>query len=245
MAETGSQAWLYGGLNSDDTNGVFASQLTPGSQIVTYPTANYQIDGSPGEPLAKNAVYRGPCLFSRCIAYSQEPFVDSTGRITYFQTPTLAAGTHKIDVVVTSANADNQFIFDYFAIFQGGSISAPTPIATLSGPPAITLSSRLPTVTSSSHPTATSSGFFNVTSTGPPAGTSTFPVAARLSSNSVGTIVGGVVGGVAGVIVLAVALWSFLMGRCSGRRDLEDSLRDEDSLSDEGSLRSGGSYTFH
>jgi hypothetical protein len=40
MTETGSQAWLYGGLvNSTDADG----------QIVSYPTADYKVDGVSGE----------------------------------------------------------------------------------------------------------------------------------------------------------------------------------------------------
>ena len=40
MVEIGSQAWLYGGLmNGTDASG----------QIFFYPTAEYRIDGVPGE----------------------------------------------------------------------------------------------------------------------------------------------------------------------------------------------------
>ena len=40
MVEIGSQAWLYGGL----INGTNSS-----GQIVSYPTANYKVDGVSGE----------------------------------------------------------------------------------------------------------------------------------------------------------------------------------------------------
>jgi hypothetical protein len=43
---TGTQAWLYGGLFNTSTNG---------QQILTYPTADYQIDGVSGELLDRNA----------------------------------------------------------------------------------------------------------------------------------------------------------------------------------------------
>jgi hypothetical protein len=40
MVEIGSQAWLYGGLvNAADADG----------QIVSYPTADYKVDGDSGE----------------------------------------------------------------------------------------------------------------------------------------------------------------------------------------------------
>jgi hypothetical protein len=40
MAEIGSQAWLYGGLENDtDVDG----------QIVSYPTADYKVDGASGK----------------------------------------------------------------------------------------------------------------------------------------------------------------------------------------------------
>ena len=46
MAETGSQAWLYGGLlNITSANG----------QILSYPTADYRIDGTSGESLNEKA----------------------------------------------------------------------------------------------------------------------------------------------------------------------------------------------
>jgi len=47
MAETGSQAWLYGGLlNDTGVNGQ-----------ISYPTAEYHIDGISGESLNRNAVH--------------------------------------------------------------------------------------------------------------------------------------------------------------------------------------------
>lgn len=41
--ETGSQAWLYGGLATAD------------GQIFNYPTADYEIDGVSGESLRREA----------------------------------------------------------------------------------------------------------------------------------------------------------------------------------------------
>jgi len=46
MVETGSQAWLYGGLlNITSSNG----------EIVSYPTADYRIDGASGKSFSGNA----------------------------------------------------------------------------------------------------------------------------------------------------------------------------------------------
>ena len=63
--------------------------------------------------------------------------MDIGGKITYLQTPIIANGTHKIDIVVTSANATNQFIIDCFVTLQSGpnptSYDIPSPTVTLSG----------------------------------------------------------------------------------------------------------------
>ena len=47
MVEIGSQAWLFGGLvNGSDANG----------QIITYPIADYKVDGVSGESPTSGAV---------------------------------------------------------------------------------------------------------------------------------------------------------------------------------------------
>ena len=82
-------------------------------------------------------------------AGSQEPWVDSSGKVVYFSTPKLADGTHTIDITVSTANATDQFILDYFLIspIAGGSTSgvetsrsAPSPTSTSSGLPIVTTS---------------------------------------------------------------------------------------------------------
>ena len=68
VADAGTQAWLYGGDNTNGTREGFVSRLSSDWQIDTFPTADYNIDGSPGEPLAENTAYQGAHLFS---LYSQ------------------------------------------------------------------------------------------------------------------------------------------------------------------------------
>jgi len=53
-------------------------------------------------------------------------------RIVYFQTPPLANGVHRIDVVVTAANETNRFIVDCFFV---GDHSTPTPIMDVQSAP--------------------------------------------------------------------------------------------------------------
>lgn len=65
MTETGSQVTLYSGLNANDTTGGFVAFLTLGSQIVTYPTADYKIDDSPGESSAKSTICQSTYLILR------------------------------------------------------------------------------------------------------------------------------------------------------------------------------------
>lgn len=65
--------------------------------------------------------------------------MDNTGRIAYLQILSMVDSAHRIDVVVTSANAANQFIVDSFITFGIGSDSishiASSPTATSSGLP--------------------------------------------------------------------------------------------------------------
>jgi len=121
---SGSQAWLYGSLSSVDN--------TTTIENATYPTADYLIDDFP--------------------AGSQKPWVDSTGAIVYFQTPKLADGTHEIDITVTSANATNQFVLDFFLVspLLGETHSGVT--TTRDMPTSTSTSSSLPIVAASSAP---------------------------------------------------------------------------------------------
>jgi len=159
---TGIQAWLYGSLSN--------ANLTSG-EITSYPTADYKVNG--------------------IASSSQAPWIDSTvPRVVYFRTPELTYGTHKIDIVVTSASSSDQFILDYFQI-------------------AVPPSTGVSTGTSQSIPTGTSSGLPTMTSPSPPAVPSTsLPTAEK---DSTPAIVGGVVGGVVGIAILfAVLLMIFL-----------------------------------
>lgn len=95
-----------------------------------------------------------PCqalTYSRITAGSQQPVIDAaTGVTIYFQTPRMADGIHKIDVVVTEANEASQFVLDYFLITPntGGYHSE---VETSSSPPSSTpTSSGLPIVTTQS-----------------------------------------------------------------------------------------------
>jgi hypothetical protein len=120
---SGSQAFLYGGLlNGSSVNG----------QIITYPVADYKIDG--------------------VSAGSQKPWFDTSGSVVYFETPKLADGPHVINVTVTTANLTNQFIIDYFLILPstGGSTSGvPT---SRDAPSPTSSSSSLPIVTTTTAP---------------------------------------------------------------------------------------------
>ncbi|KAF9781710.1 hypothetical protein BJ322DRAFT_240030 [Thelephora terrestris] len=90
----GTRAYLYGGLlNNSDASGTHFS--------IGWPTANYVTDGVPGG--------------------SQMPYYDSdNSSVIYFATPTLANGTHTIDVTVTTANDTSLYIIDYFLVIPSG-----------------------------------------------------------------------------------------------------------------------------
>ena len=141
----------------------------------------FLVSRAPGTPLIKSLTWL------RIIATSQQPWLDSaTGRIVYFQTPSMADGAHKIGITVTSANATNQFFLDYITV---------------------TPSSGVKNSESVPSSTATSSGFPTVTSSGLPA--------VSTHSTPVSTIVGCVVGGVTGIAILVIVLWWCLWRRGS------------------------------
>jgi len=85
-------------------------------------------------------------------AGSQKPWFDSSGAVVYFATPKLADGTHKIDITVSTANATDQFILDFFLIspIAGGSTSGVE--TSRSAPSPTSTSSSLPIVTASATP---------------------------------------------------------------------------------------------
>ena len=62
MMETGSYAWVYGAL--------LDTTLVNG-QLVHYSTANYKIDGSPGEPLPKRTAHQCAYLVSHHSRFSK------------------------------------------------------------------------------------------------------------------------------------------------------------------------------
>ena len=64
VMETGSQVWIFGSFNTHGADRGFVPYQTPGYQIVSYPTADYKIDGTPCESLTKNAVYQSAYLAS-------------------------------------------------------------------------------------------------------------------------------------------------------------------------------------
>jgi len=123
--ETGSQASLFGVLFIDN-NGT----------IVSYPTAKYTIDDSPGG--------------------TQNPWYDSsTDSVVYFFTPKLADGTHEIDVTVTTANETNPYVIDFFLVTPNAGGGSPSGVVTSrnvptpgSGP----TSSTVPIVSSTATP---------------------------------------------------------------------------------------------
>ena len=55
MTGTGSQASLIGDLSNT---------TSADEEAVSYPIANYTVDGSPGESFTKSTVYQGACLVS-------------------------------------------------------------------------------------------------------------------------------------------------------------------------------------
>jgi Na+/H+-translocating membrane pyrophosphatase len=68
----------------------------------------------------------------------------SNGVVTYFTAQSLEVGTHRLDITVTTANATNQFILDYFLVnlAPGGpssivstSSNVPSSTSTSSSPP--------------------------------------------------------------------------------------------------------------
>lgn len=83
---SGTQVFFYGGLSDDGTN------------LSTYPAANYVVDGSS----------KG----------SQNPVLDSGG-VLYFQTSEMGDGSHTLDITVTKADENSQFIVDYFLVVPG------------------------------------------------------------------------------------------------------------------------------
>lgn len=92
----GTEAWLHGALNN--------TSLTQDGHFVSYPTAEYVVDGVPAGP--------------------QQPYYNSVGDIVYFDTQSLADGPHTVKVTVTSANQSNPFIVDYYVyVFVAGSNS--------------------------------------------------------------------------------------------------------------------------
>lgn len=117
----GSRAYLYGGLvsTSNDAGNNFT---------LSWPTAQYVIDGTPGG--------------------TQTPYFDTdNSSVIYFQTPQLANGTHTINVTVTGANDTSLYIIDYFLVIPaaGGDTSGMTttraaPSATSSTPTVVTQS---------------------------------------------------------------------------------------------------------
>jgi len=112
--------------------GALVSATSANGEIISYPTATYEIDD----------VSSG----------SQEPYFDTTGAIIYFRTPQLSDGSHKIDITVKTANDTNQFLLDFFLVTpsaNGGSSGVET---SRTPPTSTSTSSGLPIVTSHATP---------------------------------------------------------------------------------------------
>ena len=138
-----------------------------------------------------------------------------TGRVLFFETELLTYGTHKINIIVVSANETNTFCLDLITVYTTSGVETSS----------VVTSSSPPTVTSSSSPTASSSGL-------PTVATHSTPVAA---------IAGGVVGGVAGIAILVTALWYFLRRTHRGpRANVDFQKSGPDDIFDDECL-----YTFH
>jgi hypothetical protein len=120
-------------------------------QIISYPTADYKIDGTSGESPSV-ALLDKTLTEPHIIAGSQKPWLDSSGAAVYFETPKLADGTHRIDITVTAANDTNLFALDYFLITPttGGSVSGVE--TSRSMPSSTSTSSSLPIVTAKTAP---------------------------------------------------------------------------------------------
>lgn len=103
---SGIQAFLGGGL--------FNANVSQDGHFISYPTADYLVDGNPVGP--------------------QVPFFNAGEALIYFQTDLLQDGPHTVNLTVTAANQTNLFIVDYYAsYFIAGTHSSSS--STSTGPP--------------------------------------------------------------------------------------------------------------